>query len=308
MPFVNIKESNLAGSLGNIIGKMQGELSSKISTSVMELESSFENGSPDERKLRSLKNKRNNLVKRTQGFNRRLKKLEKIPKTILRITPALKVILRVLKNLPIPTSVPPGIGVPLAVTNKYADLLHKIKELIKQAEQDATALEAILKIEGGIGTLVEGLTSQLDTADQLVEFAMIENEIKKLPLSEQKEKGFVDDDGIYISSKLMPLLISGDRNEANKLLEGLDADFKLGEKADNVGFGNDNRFYYRGPNGDLYELAIIEDEKSPSYAKKRYAVAKTPTGAVVLKGQSSFSADTDILLEEIKFRIDNQLP
>lgn len=56
-----------------------------------------------------------------------------------------------------------------------------------------------------------------------------------------------------------------------------------------------------------YTLAIIEDPNSPPVAPKRYAIAKDRRGIVVLQGPSSFSADTQVLLDEIKFRIDNQL-
>ena len=65
----------------------------------------------------------------------------------------------------------------------------------------------------------------------------------------------------------------------------------------------DPDYYYKG-----YELAIVQDPNSPAIAPKRYAVAKDNKGVIVLKGQSSFSSDTQILLDEIKFRIDNQLP
>lgn len=61
-------------------------------------------------------------------------------------------------------------------------------------------------------------------------------------------------------------------------------------------------YSYRG-----YTLLIIEDPNSPTIAPKRFAVAKDVRGVIVLQGESSFSADTQVLLDEIKFRIDNQL-
>ena len=65
----------------------------------------------------------------------------------------------------------------------------------------------------------------------------------------------------------------------------------------------DSKYFYKG-----YELAVLQDPNSPAIAPRRYAVAKDNKGTVVLKGQSSFSSDTQVLLDEIKFRIDNQLP
>jgi methyl-accepting chemotaxis protein len=57
-----------------------------------------------------------------------------------------------------------------------------------------------------------------------------------------------------------------------------------------------------------YTLEIIRDTNSPEIAPRRYAIAKDRRGIIVLKGPSSFSSSTDVLLDEIKFRIDNQLP
>lgn len=59
---------------------------------------------------------------------------------------------------------------------------------------------------------------------------------------------------------------------------------------------------YRG-----YTLEIRTDNNDNGIAPRRFAVALDPAGVVVLQGVSSFSSDTEILLEELKFRIDNQL-
>jgi hypothetical protein len=65
------------------------------------------------------------------------------------------------------------------------------------------------------------------------------------------------------------------------------------------------------PNADYeykgYKLEIIEDPNSPEIAPRRYAIAKDRRGITVLKGPPSFSSSTQVLLDEIKFRIDNQL-
>lgn len=69
----------------------------------------------------------------------------------------------------------------------------------------------------------------------------------------------------------------------------------------------DGRFFHRGPTGILYRLEIRTDIKSPKIAAKRFAVALDEEEAVAIEGPKSFASDTDILLNEIKFRIDNQL-
>jgi len=56
-----------------------------------------------------------------------------------------------------------------------------------------------------------------------------------------------------------------------------------------------------------YTLEIIQDPNSPKIAPRRYAIAKDKSGSIRLRGDSSFSSDTQVLLDEVKFRIDNQL-
>lgn len=66
------------------------------------------------------------------------------------------------------------------------------------------------------------------------------------------------------------------------------------------------------PNADYlykgYKLAIIQDTGVETIAPRRYATATDSRGIVVLRGPLSFSSSTQVLLDEIKFRIDNQLP
>jgi hypothetical protein len=63
----------------------------------------------------------------------------------------------------------------------------------------------------------------------------------------------------------------------------------------------DPNYQYKG-----YILAIIQDPNSPKIAPRRYAVAKDRIGAIRLRGEPSFSSDTQVLLDELKFKIDNQ--
>ena len=61
----------------------------------------------------------------------------------------------------------------------------------------------------------------------------------------------------------------------------------------------DDSYLYKG-----YVLGIVQDPDSPKIAPKRFATATDNRGIVVLRGQSSFSSSTQVLLDEIKFRID----
>lgn len=56
-----------------------------------------------------------------------------------------------------------------------------------------------------------------------------------------------------------------------------------------------------------YVIEVVTDRDSPTIAPKRFAQALDFRDIVVLKGPSSFSSSTEVLVEELKFRIDNQL-
>lgn len=104
-------------------------------------------------------------------------------------------------------------------------------------------------------------------------------------------------------NKLQDSNISDDaKNSIKKLLD------KINDSKQDAS-GEDLDFNYVAANGIKYLLEIQKDPNSPAIAPKRFAVAKTiDEGVAVLKGQSSFSSDVNVLLDEVKFRLDNQLP
>lgn len=89
--------------------------------------------------------------------------------------------------------------------------------------------------------------------------------------------------------------------QRQSIIEGLKTDTK--SLANNTATS-----YVSKTNGNTYTLEIITDPNSPQTAPRRQAVAKDLRGVVVLKGPLSFSSSAEVLLKELKFRIDNQLP
>ena len=65
---------------------------------------------------------------------------------------------------------------------------------------------------------------------------------------------------------------------------------------------------YTSISGTTYNLKIITDTSSPSIALRRRAIAVDARGITMLKGPLSFSSSTEVLINELKFRINNQLP
>lgn len=161
--------------------------------------------------------------------------------------------------------------------------LQNTKVLGTQADIDAGATNVLI---AGTGSGTNGRFTQADFDNDQ---AGIDAALKKLT------------DGL---SKLQDSNIDKDiKDGLNKLISSL-SDSNKG--ADD---GPSGPNIYEAANGIRYLLEIINDPNAPSIAPRRFAVAKTlDEGVAVLKGQPSFSSDTEVLLDEVKFRLDNQLP
>ena len=66
--------------------------------------------------------------------------------------------------------------------------------------------------------------------------------------------------------------------------------------------------YKSQKSGRNYTIKVITDPTSPPVAPRRQAIVQDFRGITVLTGPGSFASDPQILIEEIKFRIENQLP
>ena len=69
-----------------------------------------------------------------------------------------------------------------------------------------------------------------------------------------------------------------------------------------------NALQFTANNGKVFSIEVVTDPNSPQIAPKRKAIAKDNRGIVILEGPLSFSSSTDVLIKELKFRINNQLP
>lgn len=352
MPYVNIPRSKITGGIAKIVGKLQGDISNKIVTQTSSITSNFRReGCPSSGKLSRLRNQKQGLDQGVSGAVNRINKFKALPKKLEGPLSGLKSALRVILSIPIPQAVPPGVGLPINITTKYADVMHLVKEFIAQIGEDIEGIEAILETPNNFLSSVERTMSRLDGALKACETeAALRTQVEDGTISEDdlKDLDIIDDDGVYIFSTLGPLFVGNtdiddngnlinndgsiiDENDSNSKFN--QANQQLQDILNKIEFSNlpqgtkdelrrslslfqnlntqtqstDSRFFHTGPTGIVYNLEILPDPESPSIAPRNFAIAREPGGAVVLKGPKSFSSSIDVLLNEIKFRIDNQL-
>lgn len=409
MPYVNIPDSGLGGIVAKVIGKLLGNVSGNALETVRSIQNQLsEQGCPLPTENRRLKNKQTRVQQLTTRSNNRINKFKRLPPNLKNALTGLKAAKTLILTLPIPQAVPPGIGLPILITTKYADFLHLLKEMIKQIDELVNAIEVVLSLPEDT---LKSMQQRLGAAETVLKGCDVENSLKaevaRGALSEQLlgQLGIIDEDGTYIYSNLGPVLLASDKkyrgkwtaprgyqkfdivsylgqrwvcqkahisdikggtetgpppvgpwveqnqqtlNSYNSLTDSTkklndssiddviksrlratlvdfsktvdnntigSGNFKVGPNGELIGNIPDKnnpddpgKFLYTAPNGETYKLEIENDPTSPPIAPRRFAVAKNKDGITVLKGPKSFSSSVDILLDEIKFRIDNQLP
>jgi len=345
MPYVNIKESTIVNGVAKQIGAVQDIATAKVYDLVNDsIQKVRRSSCPPLEETQRLQQRINSVTSSISNISIRINKFKKIAKTILTLVRVFNIIRRLVLKLPIPQSVPPGFGLPVGFSMVQTDLLHKFKEKIKQGTDDSKGIIEVLKSPAdniGMYTKILGRINIVSNGCRLE--GVLKREVAKGRITNERLQALgIIKDGRYIFSEIGPNLFddldftrdgdlyennsaNGTKNKQeiadnaeNDLLgalqkldkEGIDIGdifnaFK-GETEDQRLSNPDN--FYTAANGEVYELKIRLDKDSPSIAPRRFAVAIDKFGVEILKGPKSFSSDTKVLVDELKFRLDNQLP
>lgn len=267
-------KAGLAGLVASQVGAMRGILVAQVQKRVLEALTKFANECPNAKEIQKVIKVKNNLTKNINTLQKRVTVHASAARKVIGIANTVRLAITIIKQIPVPTAIippgsPGGLGIPISVLNKYSDKLIQLDKLVTKYSDEGAA---ILATVDSITPVLDNVKSRLNSID--------------IAVQQCSESAGSTADLAAILSQAQP--------KENTGTEGTPLNSQ-GEP--------DPRFGYKG-----YQLKIIQDPNSPKIAPRRYAVAIDRRGIVVLKGQPSFSSSTDVLLDEIKFRIDNQLP
>lgn len=118
----------------------------------------FKEGCPTTKELESLVQQKNQINGALNQINQKIATLNKVTQGSEVAVEALKAGKTVIKQLPIPSSVPPGVGLPLSVTNNLADSLDNLGTLIDKEEASLESIpEALELISNDVGEVITKL-------------------------------------------------------------------------------------------------------------------------------------------------------
>lgn len=253
-----VKGGGISAIVAVLVGNLRAQLILRIQNEVLRMFTKFTNQCPNPKDLQRIVKTRNNLLKNINSFQKRIDKLSKIAQTLLTTVTLVKLLIKVITSIPIPTAIIPpttgGIGIPINILTKYSNALIKLNKTLDKLIAEAAAITALIT---AVSAIIKSLKQRLESIDAQIQ-ACIDNPIQALEQASVVE--------------------SSTNNTPQE------------------------DFYYKG-----YKLQIIQDVVEFKLAPKRRAIAIDRRGIVVIQGPSSFSSSTDILLDELKFRIDQLL-
>jgi len=203
--------------------------------------------------------------------------------TVTGIINVTDIALRVIKNLPLPTSVPPGIGIPISIINRFTDTLIKLSDLIKTNRGIVASITpAVQSLNSDIQTILDAL-ARLD----ILLAGCLEEQTANLTEEEKED---------YFTSLSINLNTLDTTSDPQVNLVGGQA------LEDSLAPNSNDPLIYKG-----FKLIIDNDKENKLSFPRRRIIATRIANNVQIVGDYSFSSSTQILVDEVKFQIDKYL-
>ena len=226
---------------------------------------------PSQAKILELTNKRNKLVKQVNNAYKTINTLSKVLSITNTTITAIQAGITVIEALPYPaTGIPPftfPVGLP-PLTSGIIELTGTGKDKLKEALKKANVVISIVTLSlAAFGAILGIILRLLNNLDTLIQQCAQEQEIPFEAINNELNTFVNQSTGVSNSTVIQ----STQQDDT-----------------------------YRG-----FKLEIKLDTTSSSKYPRRFAQALTKTGIPVLKTDSSFASDPQVLLDQLKFIIDS---
>ena len=278
----SIPPSKLSEFIAKFLGKLEAAIWARVLEEVAKIQQRLLGSiCPPVEEIEKILKVRDNLLNAINGLEKKIEPIKKFADILDPPIKAGKVTVTILEMISIPGTIgiPPGpaggviFSVSVGAQNRFAQLLNIACQIVDMLHKDQQAIKDLTDISFS-GR--EPLKQKLQSID-----VKLYGCVEKLPQA--------DKDRILAGLEYLP----SNAGLTNQVADNTFSYFKPGDNSNG---------------GNMYTIKILNDENSPGFAPRRYAVVENENGVVVLRGPASFSSSTRILVDEIKFRINNQLP
>lgn len=203
--------------------------------------------------------------------------------TVNGILTGIDVTVSTIKVLPLPTSVPPGVGIPLNIITTLSDVLDTLGTVVKEGKGVISQVSPSVKI---ITDLISKVQSKLAQLEGLIAGCL---EAETEGMSDDEKEEFFSSLGIDLSSEDNTNSGAGSLNGNALINETLE---------DRLNPNSTNPLVYKG-----FTLTIDNDAGNKFSFPSRRAIGENEEG-VRISTPFSFSSSTQVLLDTVKWEID----
>lgn len=339
--FLKDFKSNLSVYAAVILGKAQALALQQVQRVVLEVLEKLRESCPPPEELAKLSQKVNNVRQVVNGIQNNVGKISALPNTLQPVILGAKIIVDILAHLPIPGTIgtPPGplggvlYSEPQGMAATRASKLTKYQKFIETLEDDVNGIRIMLGAFQGLFipilsalSLIDGLIAQCASNQ-----AVTDEERQKLIKDIQGAADTAAREPVIYTSKNINNLPYPNTTEDQRFKPGfanlqgdttqfgISTSFGLEKKQsgtlnqdifsfDESDLTTKNLLTDKRPSGNTYLIKIIDDPTAPDIAPRRQAIVQDFRGVTVLRGPVSFASRPEVLIEEMKFLIDNRLP
>ena len=238
---------------------------------------------PPKAELEAIIRQKNSITTALTQVQTALNTMVQTGQTVTGIINVTNIALRVIKNLPLPTSVPPGIGIPISIINRFTDTLIKLSDLIKTNRGIVASIApAVQSLNSDIQTIL----SQLARLDVLLAGCLEQDTIG---LTDEEKEDYFTSLGINLNT------LDTTSDPQVNLVGGQALE-------DSLAPNSNNPLVYKD-----FQFVLDNDKENKLSFPRRRIVATRVTDNVQIIGNYSFSASTQILVDEVKFKVDKYL-
>jgi hypothetical protein len=260
-------KSALSKVVAQQIGVLEGQLKAYALTKLIEYANQLKDSCPPVAETLIIVKTIDSIQSILIKYQRQFQKYNSLISKLDKVIESTTLAVTILRTLPVPTAIA-GVGVPIGLTNRYSEKLIQLSEFLENLNNDKRAIIAILQ-SGNIDTSV--IQSRINTVRGALDKCIREN------------------------TQVDELTRASLTNLNNQL------------QSSNNSLVQEDKELYNLSNGSQVRIEIktIEDPSFP--VNRRYAEAKNLNEVVLLIGEPSYSPDTNILIEEVLFKLENQL-
>ena len=270
---VLVEPSNLSGFAGKYIGRARAFIEGRVRKKVFEIRDELlQEACPVVDRLEAIIETKDNLIKFINTFDKKVQVIRDIIEPLDSAVNTLNNIVQVLREIPVPSTIglpPPAGGVVFSIP---VGTINKLNDLLQK-----------------ISFILDDLAGDIRTINRI--FRRVDRKLDEV-------RNLLDKFDLPLIDCIKDLH-PDDRDRLLELINNLPGQ----EPVDS------DSFTVVDKKGTSYTAKIETDINGPlgDRAPLRFAVAFDDDGQFVAKGPKSFSSSTQVLLDELKFRIDNEL-